>query len=102
MSATRLLVLGVVRGYGRAHGYLVGNDLLSWGADEWANVKRGSIHHALEQLTKDEFLREGWVAPGRTDHEVTERGEAEFMRLPLVLAEIFYSLSVRRYRRLNR
>jgi DNA-binding PadR family transcriptional regulator len=71
----------VVRGYGRAHGYLVGNDLLSWGADEWANVKWGSIYHALKQLTKDEFLREDWVVPGRTDYELTERGEAEFMRL---------------------
>lgn len=39
VAATRLLVLGVVRGYGRAHGYLVGTDLLGWEADRWANVK---------------------------------------------------------------
>ncbi|MFI9386309.1 PadR family transcriptional regulator [Kutzneria sp. NPDC052558] len=81
MSATRLLVLGVVRGYGRAHGYLIGSDLMSWGADTWANVKWGSIYHALKQGVKAGFLREDWTVPGRTDYELTERGEAEFQRL---------------------
>lgn len=81
MSATRLLVLGVVRGYGRAHGYRVGNDLLAWGADEWANVKWGSIYHALRALTQAGFLLDHHDVPGRTDYELTGRGEAEFMRL---------------------
>jgi DNA-binding PadR family transcriptional regulator len=81
MSATRLLVLGVVRGYGRAHGYLIGNDLLSWGADRWANVKWGSIYHALKQLTKSGFLHEEWTVPGRTDYELTDLGEQEFQKL---------------------
>jgi DNA-binding PadR family transcriptional regulator len=81
MSATRLLVLGIVRGYGRAHGYRVGNDLLSWGADEWANVKWGSIYHALKALTQAGFLLDHNDIRGRTDYELTERGEAEFMRL---------------------
>jgi DNA-binding PadR family transcriptional regulator len=81
MSATRLLVLGIVRGYGRAHGYRVGNDLLSWGADEWANVKWGSIYHALRSLTQAGFLLDHDDVPGRTDYELTERGEQEFMRL---------------------
>jgi DNA-binding PadR family transcriptional regulator len=81
MSATRLLVLGVVRGYGRAHGYLIGNDLMSWGADVWANVKWGSIYHALKQGVKAGFLREDWFVSGRTDYELTEKGEFEFRRL---------------------
>lgn len=81
MSATRLLVLGVVRGYGRAHGYLVGNDLMSWGAGEWANVKWGSIYHALKQLAKEGCLNDESVPPGRTDYELTEKGETEFQRL---------------------
>lgn len=81
MSATRLLVLGVVRGYGRAHGYLVGNDLMSWGAGEWANIKWGSIYHALKQLTKDGFLVDELVPPARTDYELTAKGEAEFQKL---------------------
>jgi DNA-binding PadR family transcriptional regulator len=66
MSATRLLVLGIVRGYGRAHGYRVGNDLVSWGADEWANVKWGSIYHALRALTQSGFLLGQNDIPGRT------------------------------------
>jgi DNA-binding PadR family transcriptional regulator len=81
MSATRLLVLGIVRGYGRAHGYRVGNDLLSWGADEWANVKWGSIYHALRALTGAGFLLDHDDIPTRTEYELTEGGEAEFMRL---------------------
>ncbi|MGH3566084.1 MAG: PadR family transcriptional regulator [Pseudonocardia sp.] len=81
MSATRLLVLGIVRGYGRAHGYRVGHDLLSWGADEWANVKWGSIYHALRALTQSGFLLDHNDILGRTDYELTERGEAEFIRL---------------------
>ncbi|MGH2585840.1 MAG: PadR family transcriptional regulator [Dehalococcoidia bacterium] len=83
MSATRLLVLGVVRMHGRAHGYLVGCELVSWGAEEWANVKWGSIYHALKQAASEGLLRaikvEKW--PGRTDYELTTRGEAEFLRL---------------------
>ena len=81
MSATRLLVLGVVRGYGRVHGYRVGADLLSWGAGEWANVKWGSIYHALRQATRGGLLHDHDDVPGRTDYELTERGEAEFGRL---------------------
>lgn len=81
MSATRLLVLGIVRGYGRAHGYRVGNDLLAWGADEWANVKWGSIYHALRRLTADGCLLDHDDVAGRTDYEITERGEAEYQRL---------------------
>ncbi len=81
MSATRLLVLGMVRGYGRAHGYLIGNDLMSWGADVWANVKWGSIYHALKQGVKAGQLHEDWTVPGRTDYELTEKGEFEFQRL---------------------
>ncbi|MET0235196.1 MAG: PadR family transcriptional regulator [Kibdelosporangium sp.] len=80
MSATRLLVLGVVRGYGRAHGYLIGSDLLAWGADRWANVKWGSIYHALKQLTKAGSLIEDTLAT-RTDYELTASGEQEFHRL---------------------
>ncbi|NYI07462.1 PadR family transcriptional regulator [Allostreptomyces psammosilenae] len=83
MSATRLLVLGVVRGYGRAHGYLVRHELVSWGAQDWANVKWGSIYHALRQLAKEGLLSSTEIAqwPGRVDYEITERGDEEFLRL---------------------
>ncbi|OIJ91422.1 PadR family transcriptional regulator [Streptomyces colonosanans] len=83
MSATQLLVLGVVRGFGRTHGYRVRAELLSWGIDDWANVKPGSIYHALRQLAKVGLLEateiEDW--PGRVDYSVTPEGDEQFFRL---------------------
>ncbi|APU15787.1 MULTISPECIES: PadR family transcriptional regulator [Actinoalloteichus] len=83
MSATRLLVLGVVRGFGKAHGYLLHTELSSWAAEGWINVKWGSIYHGLRQLAKLGLLKateiEEW--PGRVDYELTQDGEAEFFRL---------------------
>ncbi|MFC3995689.1 PadR family transcriptional regulator [Nocardiopsis sediminis] len=86
MSATRLLVLGVVRTLGRAHGYQVRRELIAWGAEEWANVKPGSIYHALRQLLKSGMVRTAGVeesaeGPERTLFELTEDGTTEFVRL---------------------
>jgi DNA-binding PadR family transcriptional regulator len=86
MSATRLLVLAFVRAHRRAHGYLVGQELMAWDADKWANTKTGSIYHALRQLGKEGLLEEFDVpataaAPARTDYAITETGDAEFHRL---------------------
>jgi DNA-binding PadR family transcriptional regulator len=86
MSATRLLVLGVVRSYGQAHGYQVRRELLSWGAEYWANVAPGSIYHALKKLTKDRYLAEvgnedGGTGPERLLYALTPDGETEFQQL---------------------
>ncbi|MCP2168741.1 PadR family transcriptional regulator [Goodfellowiella coeruleoviolacea] len=86
MSATRLLVLGVVRMHGQTHGYQVRRELLSWSADKWANVQRGSIYHALKKLAKDGLLRavtteESETGPERTVYELTQDGETEFQVL---------------------
>lgn len=85
MSATRLLVLGVVRMEGHAHGYRVGRELMSWGVEDWANVKWGSIYHALRKLTREgklrEFTAEGDDIVDRTSYTLTEEGEAEIKRL---------------------
>lgn len=86
MSATRLLVLAFVRAHQRAHGYLIGQELIAWNADKWANTKTGSIYHALRQLAKEGLLDEIEVpssstAPGRTDYSITEAGDAEFHRM---------------------
>ncbi|MFD6950143.1 PadR family transcriptional regulator [Nocardiopsis sp. TSRI0078] len=85
MSATRLLVLGVVRMEGQAHGYRVGRALLSWGAEEWANVKWGSIYHALRKLSQEgklrEFVAEGDEVVDRTSYAITEDGVEEIHRL---------------------
>ena len=56
MSSTRLLVLGCVRLFQPVHGYEVRRELISWNADQWANINYGSIYHALNQLTKEGFL----------------------------------------------
>jgi DNA-binding PadR family transcriptional regulator len=89
VSATRLLVLGVVRMYGRAHGYQVRRELLTWSADKWANVAPGSIYHALKKMAKDKLLEEVSTdadegearGPDRTAYQLTPDGETEFQLL---------------------
>lgn len=87
MSAIRLLVLGAVRQHGRAHGYMVRNDLEYWGAHEWSNAKPGSIYHALKQMAKQGLLHAHDIAPStaggppRTEYELTAAGEAEYFAL---------------------
>jgi DNA-binding PadR family transcriptional regulator len=86
MSATRLLVLGLVRSLGQAHGYVISKVLLSWKVDEWANTKTGSIYHALRSLTKEHMLLSLEVAqsdlgPPRVEYEITPAGRDEFFSL---------------------
>lgn len=85
MSATRLLVLGVIRMHGSAHGYQVRRELLSWSADKWANVQPGSIYHALKKMTAEKLLEQvesaGSNGPDRTEYRLTEDGETEFQVL---------------------
>src|SRR6266542_4281519 len=64
VSATRLLVLGVVRMHGTAHGYQVRRELLTWSADRWGNVAPGSIYHALKQMAKEGLLDQVDIEPG--------------------------------------
>ncbi|HVW39883.1 MAG TPA: PadR family transcriptional regulator [Amycolatopsis sp.] len=86
MSATRLLVLGVVRMYGKAHGYQVRRELLTWSADKWANVQPGSIYHALKKMSAEDLLEQVEVEPGesgpdRIAYRLTADGETEFQML---------------------
>ena len=53
---TRLLVLGAVRFMQPTYGYDVRRELLSWGVEEWANIKPASIYSALRTLNKDGFI----------------------------------------------
>lgn len=83
MSATRLLVLGVVRMYGRAHGYQVRRELLTWSADKWGNVQPGSIYHALKKMTAEGLLEQvdvepGTAGPDRVAYRLTGDGDREF------------------------
>lgn len=86
MSATRLLVLGVVRMYGKAHGYQVRRELLSWSADKWAHVAPGSIYHALKKMASERLLEEVETdeeakGPGRTAYRLTAEGEHEYQQV---------------------
>lgn len=86
MSATRLLVLGVVRMHGSAHGYQVRRELLTWSADKWANVAPGSIYHALKKMETEKLLEVASTddqpgGPDRTAYRLTEDGETEFQHL---------------------
>ena len=82
----RLLVLGVVRAHGQAHGYAVHRELTGWRVDTWTTVKPPSIYHAVKQLA-----REGKLAavssepsprgPARVSYRLTEAGNREFFEL---------------------
>jgi DNA-binding PadR family transcriptional regulator len=86
MSMTRMLILGVVRILQPVHGYDVRRELLSWHADEWANVAPGSVYHALKKLADEELLAEVateqvGARPARTTYQLTAKGESEFQDL---------------------
>lgn len=86
MSATRMMILGLVQWMQPVHGYDVRRELLSWSADKWANVQPGSIYHALRKLADEQLLREVatervGARPARTTYEITEKGIAEFQNL---------------------
>jgi DNA-binding PadR family transcriptional regulator len=87
MSATRLLILGVlVRAAEPIHGYDVRRELELWNAEQWANIAYGSIYFALNKMAE-----EGLIAPistdkvgsrpARTTYTIAERGRQEFERL---------------------
>jgi DNA-binding PadR family transcriptional regulator len=94
VSSTRLLVLGVVRLLQPVHGYDVRRMLLSWRADEWANVNPGSIYHALKAASQEGQLRvvsppRRSARPGKTAYELTEWGEKDlFVLLRQSLAHV--------------
>jgi DNA-binding PadR family transcriptional regulator len=81
-----MLILGAVRSFQPVHGYDVRRELLSWHADEWANIAPGSVYHALKKLADEQLLREMGTEqvgarPARTMYEITDKGEAEFQTL---------------------
>ena len=92
MSATRLLVLGAVRIFQPIHGYDLRRELMSWHADEWANISFGSIYFALKRMTADRLLEEVETGrsggrPEKTLYRLTAEGEKEFQSL---LREYFW------------
>ncbi|MFB9235190.1 PadR family transcriptional regulator [Plantactinospora siamensis] len=83
MSPTRMMILGLVSWLQPVHGYDVRRELLSWGADKWANVQPGSIYHALRKMSEEGLLREVateqvGARPARTTYEITDKGRDAF------------------------
>ena len=81
-----MMILGLVKWMQPVHGYDVRRELLSWGADKWANVAPGSIYHALRKLAEEGMLREVateqvGARPARTTYEITSKGDDEFETL---------------------
>lgn len=86
MSTVRLLVLGVVRRRGQAHGYAVHRELVGWRVDTWTAVKPPSIYHAVKQLAREGKLAAADSAdaargPARVVYRITPAGEREFVEL---------------------
>jgi DNA-binding PadR family transcriptional regulator len=86
VSTTRLLVLGTVRLFQPAHGYLIRRELLSWEVESWAAVNPGSIYNMLRSLTRDALLEEVDPAgtgggPARVGYRLTMDGENAYFAL---------------------
>jgi DNA-binding PadR family transcriptional regulator len=86
MSTVRLLVLGVVRRHGSAHGYAVHRELMSWRVDTWTRVKPPSIYHAIKQLDREGLLagstpQDSPRGPARVSYRITASGERTFVEL---------------------
>lgn len=83
VSATRLLVLGVIRIMQPVHGYDVRRELISWRLEERTNVKPGSIYGAIRTLERDGCIQvhsrdSAESRPERTTYVLTGEGEKEF------------------------
>jgi DNA-binding PadR family transcriptional regulator len=80
---TRQLVLAIVRLLQPVHGYDVRRELMSWRAEDWANIAPGSIYGALKTLQQEGLIavvdteRQG-TRPARTTYRVTDEGEKEY------------------------
>ncbi len=88
---TRLLVLGAVATFEPVNGYQIRRELLSWGVEDWAHIKPGSIYSSLSTLTGQGVLeRHDLVDAGRNVavYTVTEAGRDELSRLFSVALEI--------------
>lgn len=80
------MILGLVKWLQPVHGYDVRRELMSWGVDRWADIRPGSIYHALRKLTDEGLLAEVateqvGARPVRTTYRVTPAGDREFAEL---------------------
>jgi DNA-binding PadR family transcriptional regulator len=83
-TETRLLLLGAVSIFEPVNGYQIRRELLSWGVEEWANIRPGSIYNGLATLAqRGELVRHDLRDGGRevAVYELSDAGREEFHRL---------------------
>jgi DNA-binding PadR family transcriptional regulator len=83
-TETRLLLLGAVSIFEPVNGYQIRRELISWGVEEWANIRPGSIYNGLATLAqRGELVRHDLRDGGRevAVYELSDAGREEFHRL---------------------
>jgi DNA-binding PadR family transcriptional regulator len=81
---TRMLVLGVVSIFQPANGYQIRRELLSWGVEQWADLKPGSVYSMLGTLTRQGLLTRYDLDEGTRRvavYATSDDGRTEFERL---------------------
>ena len=61
----RLLILGILKRRGSAHGYRMYRDLVEWRVETWTIIRPGSIYHALTQMEKQGLIIEALPTAGQ-------------------------------------
>ena len=83
--SVRLFVLGLV--YERdTYGYEIKATAHLWGLERWAQIKDGSIYHALTKLNEEHLIRERNVEQSENNrpryvYSITEQGREDFLSL---------------------
>jgi DNA-binding PadR family transcriptional regulator len=82
--STRLVILGLLRER-PLYGYEL-KQIIEEHMGDWTNIAFGSIYFALKKLSEEGFVEQIAVEqegnrPSRTVYQVTEAGQAEFLRL---------------------
>ena len=86
MNIAKMVVLGALENLGRGSGYDIMQELNRKKIDRWADVKKGSIYHALRQLKKEgaisevEHIKVGRY-PDKTIFQITIKGKELFDNL---------------------
>jgi DNA-binding PadR family transcriptional regulator len=83
-AMTRMLVLGVVSIFEPANGYQIRRELLSWGVEQWADVKPGSIYSMLTTLARRGLLVRHDLPEGNRSvavYATSNAGRTEFEQL---------------------
>ena len=83
-TETRMLLLGAVAIFEPVNGYQIRRELVSWGVEDWANIKPGSIYNGLATLAQRGELVRHDLRDGSREvavYELSDEGRAEFARL---------------------